>query len=68
MAIVFSLFGRMFFVFLLGAGAGYALMAELLERAIPEAKENKKLIRYREVFMIAVIVLAVVCMCLIIFT
>jgi hypothetical protein len=68
MASLFNLFGRTLFVFLLGAGVGYAIMAELLERSVPEAKQNKKLIRYREIFMVGIIVLAVVCMGLILFT
>jgi len=68
MASLFNLFGSTFFVFLLGAGVGYAVMAELLERTEPEAARNKKLIWYREVFMIAIIVVAIVCMCLILFT
>jgi Trk-type K+ transport system membrane component len=68
MASLFNLFGRTLFVFLLGAGVGYAVMAELLERSVPEAAQNKNLIRYREIFMIAIIVLAIVCMCLVLFT
>ncbi|WP_157677569.1 hypothetical protein [Methanoregula boonei] len=68
MADIFNLFGRTFFVFLLGAGMGYAIMAELLERTEPEAAQNKKLIRYREIFMIGLIVLAIMCMGLILFT
>jgi len=68
MASLLNLFGSTFFVFLLGAGAGYAIMAELLERTEPEAAKNKKIILYREIFMIAIIVLAVMCMCLILFT
>jgi len=63
-----NLFGNLFFVFLLGAGVGYAIMAELLERTLPEAAHHKKMIWYREIFMVAVIILAVVCMVLIVYT
>jgi len=68
MASLFNLFGSTLFVFLLGAGVGYAVMAELLGRAVPEAAQNKKFIWYREIFMIAIIVLALMCMCLILLT
>ena len=68
MASIANLFGNLFFVFLLGAGVGYAIMAELLERTLPEAAHHKKMILYREIFMIAFIVLAIVCMILIVFT
>jgi len=68
MASLFSLFGSTLFVFLLGAGVGYAIMAELFERTEPEAAKNTKLIWYREVFMVVLIVLAVICMGLILWT
>ncbi|HVP96806.1 hypothetical protein [Methanoregula sp.] len=68
MASLENLFGHTLFVFLLGAGVGYAIMAELLERTEPETAKNKKLIWYREIFMIALLVLAVICMYLILVT
>jgi hypothetical protein len=68
MASLLSLFGRTLFNVLLGLVLGYGAMDLMLSRTVPEALKNEKFNKYREMFMIIVIVLVVVCMYLMIFT
>jgi hypothetical protein len=68
MASLLSLFGRTLFNVLLGLVLGYGVLGLMLSRTVPEALKDEKFLRYREIFMIIVIVLVAVCMYLMVFT